>query len=139
MNMQEKYGITGEVLFMSWERKYASIQKDLKFGNADPEGAVSELKREIKSKICECVEKYKKRKKLAWILTALAPVLFMGGAVIASMESESFFGLALALTGIALPIWGFKSLKSYNKIMAAAVDFDEKYFDGEIAYRLKNG
>lgn len=139
MDMQEKYGITGEVMFKSWENKYTQIQKDVKFGNVDPENAFRELKIEIASRIGECVEKYAKRKKLAWILTASAPILFLIGALIASMESDSFFGLALALIGIALPIWGFKSLKSFDKNIAAAVDFDEKYFDGEITYHLKKG
>lgn len=139
MDMQEKYGVTGEAMFKLWENKYAKIQKDVKFGNADPEEAFHELKKEISLKVNECFEKREKRKKLAWILTALAPVMMLIGVGISGMESEPGFGLFLALVGIVLPVWGFKSIKSFEKTIIAAADFDEKYFDGQIFYYRKNG
>lgn len=134
MNMYDEYGATGEALYKSWERKFEEIRRKSKFDGADVETELGSLKTEVNDTINKYLQKAKGRKKFG-IITIFVPFILLALGSFTLTESTAF----LTLISILLPVYGFMSMRSCNKVLVAAMDFDKKYFDGEIIYRRKNG
>lgn len=134
MNMYDEYGATGEALYKSWERKFEEIRKKSKFDGVDVEMELGSLKKEVNDTINKYLQKANGRKKFG-IITIFFPIILLvcGGFTLTGTMSW------LTLIAIVLPVYGFMSMRSCNKVLDAAIDFDKKYFDGEIVYRRKNG
>lgn len=138
MDMEKEYGTLGEVMYKTWDNRYKQIEKDVKFKNAEPEEVFRSLKIEINQKVNEWLAKREKRKKFGIVTVLLAPVIMLIGSAIVS-GTGSNAGLFIALIGILLPVYGFMSMRGFTKALHAAIDFDEKYFDGQVFYCRKNG
>lgn len=138
MDMEKEYGTLGEVMYKTWDNKYKQIEKDIKFGKAEPTEAFRVLKIEINQKVDEWLAKREKRKKFGIVTVLLTPVIMLVGSAVLS-ATDSNIGLFIALIGVLLPVYGFVSMRGFTKALHAAIDFDQEYFDGLIFYYRKNG
>ena len=134
MNATEQYGITGEALYSSWVRKYEEIAKRHKFDGSDISSELATLKAEVSGAIDKYLKKAAGRKKFG-IVTVFIPIIMLACGVLTVSGDRAM----ISFISIVLPIYGFVSMKNCNKVVDAAIDFDAKYFDGEIIYHRKNG
>jgi len=137
MDMEKAYGTIGEALYRSWENQYEMVSKDVKFGNINAEEAYKGLKEKINQEIDSCLEKREKWNKYAWISVAVVVAIYLLVGIISSINPSG--NLSYLLLSAFIPVVCFKMKGSCKKQIIAAMDFDEKYFGGEIVYRRKNG
>lgn len=133
MDMDKEFGVSGASLFKAWEWKYAEIEKSIRFGGANPEEAYMQLKVDINDEINKRWAKSDKWKKFGIIMVFVCIACFLLVAVMPDAASM------MLLCSIAVTVFAFKMKSSNEKVIDAALTFDEKYFGGEIAYRRKNG
>ena len=137
MDMEKEYGTIGEAMYRSWENQYEMLAKDVKFGKVNAEEAYKELKEKIGQEIDSCLAKRDKWNKYGWISVAIVVVIYLLVGIISSMNPSG--NLSYLLLSAFIPVVCFKMKGSCKKRILAAADCDEKYFDGEIIYRRKNG
>lgn len=137
MDMEKAYGTIGEASYKAWENQYEMISKDVKFGKLNADEAYKELKEKISQEIDRCLVKRDKWNKYGWISVAIVVVVYLLVGIIGSMNPSG--NLSYLLLSAFIPVVCFKMKGSCKKRILAAIDFDEKYFDGEIIYRRKNG
>lgn len=136
--LTREYGITVDVEFESWERQYQSLRRNAKFGNLrEEDNPFLQLKSKLLHQLYRNLEKKTKLKKFLWLaITAPILVLLLLPALV-SVASDAALGiLLLSFCPLAYYIWRNRFLSNY---FLAIMDFDEKYFDGEILYAYKNG
>lgn len=134
MDMEKEFGITGEVLYKSWERSYEQIAQDVRFGGANPEEAGLQLKIQINDEINKRFEKSDKWNKCGYVMVCVCVALALA---IGLFKWHSGAGIFIA--AIVATVCAFKMKGSNEKVIYAAAEFDKKYFGGEIFYRRKNG
>ena len=134
MSATEQYGVTGEALYSSWVRKLEELEKKQKFSGADTSSEIAFLKKEVNDAINKYLQKASGRKKFG-IITVFIPIILLACGAFTVSGSGSM----ISFISIVLPIYGFVSMRNCNRVVDAAIDFDKKYFDGEILYRRKNG
>lgn len=129
-----EYGSWGQACYDSWVRKYEMIAKDVRFGGADPEEAFTPLKVEINDEINKQFANRQKRLKLGFIMIAVSFVI----SILAAYMQIMAVGYIM-LASYAFTVWCFASRISCRKTIHAAIEFDKKYFEGEIWYRRTHG
>lgn len=137
MDMEKVYGTIGEANYKFWEKQYEMLSKDVKFGKVNAEEVYNELKEKINQEINNCLAKREKWNKYAWISVAIVVAIYLLVGVISSINPSG--NLSYLLLSAFIPVVCFKMKGSCKKQIIAAIDFDEKYFGGEILYRRKNG
>ena len=134
MSAIEQYGVTGEALYSSWVRKLEAMEKKQKFSGEDISGEVACLKKEVNDTINKYLQRASERKRFG-IITVFIPIILLAFGEFTVSGS----GAMISFVSIVLPVCGFVSMRNCNRVVDAAIDFDKKFFDGEILYRRKNG
>ena len=133
MDMDKEFGVSGASLFKAWEWRYDDIAKTIRFGGANPDEAYAPLKMDVNAEINKRWAKIDKWKKFGIIMIFVCIACFFLGAVMPDAAPM------MLLCSIVVTVFAFKMKSSNEKVIDAALAFDEKYFGGEIAYRRKNG
>lgn len=132
LGYSKKYGMWGDEAIKEWTYDYERIRKDVKFGGEDNE-AFLVLMQKINDRMNREVIRRSRWNKVG-IAMVLVSILMLW---IASSMGDN--GLVLPVVSIAVTVVVFMMKKCCEKVLMAAIDFDETYFDGEIVYRRKNG
>lgn len=133
LGYSKKYGMWGDEAIKEWKYDYEKIRRDVKFGGEEQEAFIT-----LMAKINDRMNNEIRRKEL-WnkvgIVMVLVSILMLW--IASSMGGDD--GLVLPVVSIAVTVVVFMMKNCCTKVLMAAIDFDEEYFDGEIVYRRKNG
>lgn len=134
--MDNGYGITGDALYGAWVNRFEELNKKAKFRGENVDNELNALKKQVNDTMNEYVEKKAKRQKVGLISLLLPLFLLITGTFdLSGSNGES----VLTFISILIPALSFYLANGCNKALDAAIDFDKKYFDGEIVFRRKNG
>lgn len=131
LGFSKKYGVWGDGAIQEWKSDYERIRKEVKFGGADDDAYLRLMK-----KISDRMDKEIKRGN-RWNILGIIMVLVC--IAMLYLFSQTGGGHGLWFGAVAVTVALFMMKRCCNKVLMAAVDFDEVYFDGEILYRRKNG